>query len=295
MGVRGGRLRRGPDGLAAPDGTRDRAGRHARRRAPGDGRRAAARSGLRAVRPARAGGRDPGRSRVRWVRVLHRAGTGRARGGGVAGDHGADDVRGARLLRSSSPTATRPASCAGPASGTACSNTRRPGVLSCSSATASRTATRPGMRISCGPKRSLVRICIEAGWEYRRWTEFREIDAWLEFGAGGVARGSGQPARPPRPAVLLRTRGLGRRSRRPGPRRVAAEDRVARKATGQRPGRDLRAIGLASRTSRRRSARLRTPRSVVSGTAHSPASGNGPGTSPRYIGCARGPSSCSRS
>jgi HAD superfamily phosphoserine phosphatase-like hydrolase len=28
-------------------------------------------------------------------------------------------------------------------------------------------------------KRSLVRICVEAGWEYRRWTEFREIEAWL--------------------------------------------------------------------------------------------------------------------
>ena len=29
-------------------------------------------------------------------------------------------------------------------------------------------------------KRSLVRICLEAGWPFRRWTEFREIDAWLE-------------------------------------------------------------------------------------------------------------------
>lgn len=29
-------------------------------------------------------------------------------------------------------------------------------------------------------KRSLVRICLEAGWTFRRWTEFREIDAWLE-------------------------------------------------------------------------------------------------------------------
>ena len=29
-------------------------------------------------------------------------------------------------------------------------------------------------------KRALVRICIEAGWAYQRWTEFREIDAWLE-------------------------------------------------------------------------------------------------------------------
>jgi HAD superfamily phosphoserine phosphatase-like hydrolase len=29
-------------------------------------------------------------------------------------------------------------------------------------------------------KRSLVRICLEAGWPFHRWTEFREIDAWLE-------------------------------------------------------------------------------------------------------------------
>lgn len=30
-------------------------------------------------------------------------------------------------------------------------------------------------------KRSLVRICLEAGWDFRRWTEFTEIDAWLEL------------------------------------------------------------------------------------------------------------------
>jgi 2-hydroxy-3-keto-5-methylthiopentenyl-1-phosphate phosphatase len=29
-------------------------------------------------------------------------------------------------------------------------------------------------------KRALVRICLEAGWSFRRWTEFREIDEWLE-------------------------------------------------------------------------------------------------------------------
>ena len=29
-------------------------------------------------------------------------------------------------------------------------------------------------------KRALVRICLEAGWGFRRWTEFAEIDAWLE-------------------------------------------------------------------------------------------------------------------
>jgi len=28
-------------------------------------------------------------------------------------------------------------------------------------------------------KRSLVRICVEAGWPFERWTEFREIDDWL--------------------------------------------------------------------------------------------------------------------
>jgi 2-hydroxy-3-keto-5-methylthiopentenyl-1-phosphate phosphatase len=28
-------------------------------------------------------------------------------------------------------------------------------------------------------KRALVRICLDAGWPFQRWTEFREIDAWL--------------------------------------------------------------------------------------------------------------------
>jgi 2-hydroxy-3-keto-5-methylthiopentenyl-1-phosphate phosphatase len=28
-------------------------------------------------------------------------------------------------------------------------------------------------------KRSLVRICLEAGWPFTRWTEFHEIEAWL--------------------------------------------------------------------------------------------------------------------
>ncbi len=29
-------------------------------------------------------------------------------------------------------------------------------------------------------KRSLVRICLDAGWPFQRWTEMIEIDAWLE-------------------------------------------------------------------------------------------------------------------
>jgi hypothetical protein len=28
-------------------------------------------------------------------------------------------------------------------------------------------------------KRSLERICIEAGWPFHRWTTFSEIDTWL--------------------------------------------------------------------------------------------------------------------
>jgi len=45
-------------------------------------------------------------------------------------------------------------------------------------------------------KRALVRICIEAGWPYQRWTEFREIDAWLE---GVVDAWSADPASLPGP------------------------------------------------------------------------------------------------
>ena len=71
-------------------------------------------------------------------------------------------------------------------------------------------------------KRSLVRICIEAGWPFQRWTEFREIDAWLE---DVVAAWRADPAtfRGPAPSpVLLRPGGLGRRPHRPAAWSVAA-------------------------------------------------------------------------
>ena len=49
-------------------------------------------------------------------------------------------------------------------------------------------------------KRSLVRICIEAGWPFQRWTEFGEIDAWLarvlEDWRRDPASGPGPVARP---------------------------------------------------------------------------------------------------
>jgi 2,3-diketo-5-methylthio-1-phosphopentane phosphatase len=40
-------------------------------------------------------------------------------------------------------------------------------------------------------KRALIRICVEAGWPFRRWTEFAEIDAWL---AETVAAWEADPA-----------------------------------------------------------------------------------------------------
>jgi 2,3-diketo-5-methylthio-1-phosphopentane phosphatase len=45
-------------------------------------------------------------------------------------------------------------------------------------------------------KRSLVRICLEAGWPFRRWTEFGEIEAWL---AETLAAWAAEPASLPGP------------------------------------------------------------------------------------------------
>jgi 2,3-diketo-5-methylthio-1-phosphopentane phosphatase len=46
-------------------------------------------------------------------------------------------------------------------------------------------------------KRSLVRICVEAGWPFRRWTEFAEIETWL---AETLAGWQAEPASLPGPA-----------------------------------------------------------------------------------------------
>jgi 2-hydroxy-3-keto-5-methylthiopentenyl-1-phosphate phosphatase len=45
-------------------------------------------------------------------------------------------------------------------------------------------------------KRALVWICLEAGWPFHRWTEFGEIDAWLEE---QLAMWAVDPAERPRP------------------------------------------------------------------------------------------------
>ena len=69
-------------------------------------------------------------------------------------------------------------------------------------------------------KRSLERICIEAGWPFQRWTEFREIEAWLDATLA-VWRTDPGRCRPAWPPVLLRPGGLGRWPRGPSARIVA--------------------------------------------------------------------------
>ena len=47
-------------------------------------------------------------------------------------------------------------------------------------------------------KHSLVRLCLENGWPFRRWTEFIEIDAWL---AGTLEEWRSDPRTVPPPTV----------------------------------------------------------------------------------------------
>ena len=103
-------------------------------------------------------------------------------------------LRRAAARRSRSRTATRPASCAGPASASGCSPIRRPAGRSCSSVTARAIAMRPAMRTSSSPSAPLVPICIANGWPFQRWTEFAEIHAWLERGPRRLAARPGDVA-----------------------------------------------------------------------------------------------------
>ena len=71
-------------------------------------------------------------------------------------------------------------------------------------------------------KRALVRICVEAGWPYRRWTEFREIEAWLE---GVVDAWDADPASlgGPRPRPFFCGPEAGRGALRSAPARLALQ------------------------------------------------------------------------
>ena len=112
----------------------------------------AARPGVRAVRPARPGGRHPDRDRLGRVRLLHRAGARGARGGGAARRDGADHVRRAAApsiaFPNGHPTLLRLRDMQ------AQPGPRPPGgraARSCSSATARATDTPPATATSSWP------------------------------------------------------------------------------------------------------------------------------------------------
>ena len=165
------------------------------------------------------GGRDPRRGRVRRVRLLHRAGARGAGSGGVAGHLGRTTFDG---LRASSPfrTATRRASCAGRASAIASWLHQAAGRLVVFIGDGESDRYAAGYADVVWAKRSLVRICIEAGWPFTRWTEFHEIEAWLgeRSSAGAPIRRRWRRRSTP---VLLRPRGLGRGTGRSAARRLA--------------------------------------------------------------------------
>jgi CTP synthase len=73
-------------------------------------------------------------------------------------------------------------------------------------------------------KRALVWICLEAGWPFHRWTEFGEIDAWLEE---QLAMWAVDPAERPRPHRIRSSAGR---------RRGARGCSIRRPEPGRRPG-----------------------------------------------------------
>ena len=98
--------------------------------------------------------------------------------GGAAGGHGADDIPGRRAAidyPNGNPDCL------------VCGTCKRDRVLAHQAAGRAVVFIGDGEsdRYAAGysdvvfAKRSLVRICVEAGWPFQRWTEFAEIDAWL--------------------------------------------------------------------------------------------------------------------
>ena len=122
-------------------------------------------------------------------------------------------------------------------------------------------------------KRSLVRICLEAGWPFQRWTGFHEIEAWLEATLAAWRGGSGDAADPARPSVLLRPGGLGRRARRSARRCVATRSHSRLRRAVVRPvqaaddyGHDARTPNQSSGSRTFTQARSRP---AISGTSRS--------------------------
>ena len=65
-------------------------------------------------------------------------------------------------------------------------------------------------------KHSLINICLEAGWSFTRWTEFAEIEHWLDERLRAWSVDERVAGRAGGAAGVLRARGLGQ-----GPRRSA--------------------------------------------------------------------------
>ena len=104
-------------------------------------------------------------------------------------------------------------------------------------------------------KRSLERICLEAGWPFHRWTAFSEIETWLvdllaTWRADADHPGPGPARRTASERLLLRPGGLGR-----GPRRSTAA--VLAAGTSRRSD-DAAAVG----SSRHRAAWIVPPGAV---------------------------------
>ena len=97
----------------------------------------------------------------------------RARRPGAARGHRPDDVRRATRASIAYPNGHPRASCAGPASATGCWPIARPGraVVFIGDGESDRYAA--GYSDVVFAKRSLVRICLEAGWPFQRWTRVR--------------------------------------------------------------------------------------------------------------------------
>ncbi len=171
--------------------------------------------GLRAVRPARPGGRRGRRGRLGRVRLLHRARRSRPSGVGelpvVTARTTFEGRRASIAFPNGHPTCF------------VCGTCKRNRVLAHQAAGRAVVFVGDGEsdRYAAGysdlvwAKRALVRICLEAGWDFRRWTEFAEIDAWLEATLAAWRSEPSSLAGAARSPVLLRARGLGRRPDRP--------------------------------------------------------------------------------
>ena len=178
---------------------------------------------VRSVRPACAGGRSPRRDRVATASASSSGRPSRRSGWGTCRSSRHARRSGAGAPRSRSRTATRPASCAGRASATACSPIRPQAAPSCSSATASRTATPQATATSSGPSaRSSGSPSRPAGSSTAGRSSARSTRGWRTCSRRGERIRRASPARAPGPiSAAPRSGATGSSIRRLTPGRLA--------------------------------------------------------------------------